>query len=512
MRCRRLVSKVTEAASTQEQQADMLADTQKESNSNTASHSDPFSTYVGARSSQQEPENAPQEKGANVDSGPRGPEMPCFMMPLAKNKDFYGRQSYLAMLDRAFFDDSPGTPSSSIISEVDTPKTFAICGPGGMGKTQLAAEFVYTRKDRFDAIFWIHADRAAKVAEDFGKIAVQLGLVSDSSPDIRDPVVLRDLVKGWLANPVKTFEASEEETAPMASWLIVFDNVDEPDELEDYWPLDGSGCVLFTSRDPYTKDSRYLATRGADLLPFEIDEASKFLSKLTKKDGDSTSVVGRLGYLPLAITQMAGVIVRRGLSFNEFLQNYDEEESHLEMFEHAVHPKARRSDYTHTLASVWALGTLKHGAILLDTISFLDPDGVHERILTTYPHKVALKEYPRTSTVYFKAREELLHSSLVSKDNSRERLVVHRLIQDAARARMTRERYREVFTAALALVASVWPYEAFGYRHNVARWKVCEELFPHILKLKQLAKHVQPPLGSSIDDLEFAKIMTDAGW
>lgn len=493
-------------------EVDTLADTRKEVDSGPASRSDPFSTYVGAHTSEPEPQNAQQVKDSDVDNGPRGPEMPCFMMPLAKNKDFYGRQSYLAMLDRAFFDNSPGTQSSSIVSEADIPKTFAICGPGGMGKTQLAVEFVHSRKDLFDAIFWVHADKAAKVAEDFGKIAAQLGLVSDSSPDVRDPVVVRELVKGWLANPVKTFNVSEEETASMASWLIVFDNVDEPDELEDYWPLDGSGCVLFTSRDPYTKDSRYLATRGVDMLPFEIDEASKFLSKLTKKDGNSTGVADRLGCLPLAMTQMAGVIVRRGLSFNEFLKNYDEEESHLEMFEHPVHPKARRSDYRHTIASVWALGSLKHGAILLDTVSFLDPDGVHERILTTHPHRVALKEYPRTATVYYKAREELLQSSLVSKDNFEERLVVHRLIQDTARARMTRERYREVFTAALTLVASVWPYEAFGYRHGVARWKVCEELFPHILKLKQLAKHVHPAVGSSTDDLEFVKLMTDAGW
>ncbi|MCJ1245245.1 hypothetical protein MMC30_002448, partial [Trapelia coarctata] len=116
-------------------------------------------------------------------------------MPLAKNKDFYGRQNHLARLDRAFFDNSPGTHSSSIVSEADTPKTFAIWGPGGMGKTQLAAEFVYTRQDRFDAIFWVHADKAAKVAEDLGKIAAELGLVTDNSPDVRDPVVIRELVK-----------------------------------------------------------------------------------------------------------------------------------------------------------------------------------------------------------------------------------------------------------------------------------------------------------------------------
>jgi NB-ARC domain len=432
-------------------------------------------------------------------------------MPIARNKDFFGRDTYLNMIEKAFFDQSP-TSSASITSEIEGPKTFAICGPGGIGKTQLAAKFVYTFQDRFDAIFWIHADKAAKITEGFGKIAAELGLVDDDSPDARDPVVIREQVRHWLVDPVKGDSSSDNQTGGSASWLIVFDNVDDVDELEDYWPLDGAGCVLFTSRDPYAKDSQWART-GVELKPFDLEDSSYFLSRITKKEGEDGMAVAKiLGGLPLAMTQMAAWIVRQGLSFSDFVKTYEEEESHQELFDQKLHRKSRGSQYEHNIASVWALGSLRFGGVLLDTISFLDADGIHEKILNSNPHVVALNDYPRTATTYMKARAELIHSSIVSKDKHGERLIVHRLVQDTARSRMSQERYRTMLTTAVKLVSSIWPYEAFGWRHGVARWRVCEELFPHILRFKDLAHYVQPPLGSNVDDFELIKLMNDAGW
>lgn len=433
-------------------------------------------------------------------------------MPVTKNKDFCGRQSYLDQIKTVFFNAAPSSHDSAA-SEAESPRTFAICGPGGMGKTQLATQFVYEYRDSFDAIFWVHADKAAKVAEDFGRIASHLQLVNEQSPDARDPVVIRDLVKGWLVNPVKTFNTSDDEVTTLASWLIIFDNVDEPDELEDYWPLDGAGCVLFTSRDPYTKNSQYLARNGEELLPLEKAEASQLLGRLTRKKDDASAVVDMLGGLPLAMTQIAAVIVKQGSSFADFVLAYKEEEGHRTLFEDANHlKKSRKLGYEHTLASVWALESLKHGSVILDTISFLDPDGIHEKILISYPHVVQVKDFPRTATTYQKARQELFQSSLVSKDQQGERLIIHRLLQDTARSKMSTERYRAMHATALSLVASIWPFETFGYRHGVARWRVCEELFPHIARLKDLALYVQPAMGSSWDDFRFVRLMNEAGW
>lgn len=392
-------------------------------------------------------------------------------------------------------------------------ETFAICGPGGMGKTQIATEFIYLHKDRFDAIFWIYADEEAKVAESFSQIALKLGLVSKDSVDARDKAITRGLVIGWLADPVKYVDPYDEHLTEQATWLLVFDNVDNPEVLGDYWPIDGPGCVLFTSRDPLAKNSVYLARNGIDLQPFSAEEGSKFLCKLTRKSGDSSGVTQRLGGLPLALTQMAGVIIRRDLTFDEFTKTYDEEESRETLLSLQYGQPKLRVGYEHsTIASVWALESLKHGRALLEVLSFLDPDGIHEIILTTHADVVSLANFPKSSSAYQAARTELLQCSLVSRDKAVGKIQVHRLIQDTARAKLNEEEYKAVFSAAITLISSLWPYQTFSWRHGVARWQVCEQLFPHIRKLKGHAERLKYTYETLEADLELAKLLTDAGW
>ena len=43
------------------------------------------------------------------------------------------------------------------VQEVNEVKTFAICSPGDIGKTQSAIEFVFTHRGQYNAIFWMFA-------------------------------------------------------------------------------------------------------------------------------------------------------------------------------------------------------------------------------------------------------------------------------------------------------------------------------------------------------------------
>ena len=416
----------------------------------------------------------------DVHSARQRTRLPCHMIPVSRNKGFFGRDDVL----RDIFNElSPSVQTEDLADqEPNEVKTFPICGPGGMGKTQAAIEFVYTHKDQYDAIYWIFADAAAKITESFSRIALQLGLVTADSVDAQYPVVTRELVKGWLANPLKTADPTDDRATDYASWLLVFDNADYPEELEEYWPLDGPGSVLFTSRDPLAKHSNYLAMNGIDLKPFGIDDGKKFLARLTMKGEDGGNVVKALGGLPLALTQMAGIIVRRDLTFDEFTEPYNEEEGREELLQLQFSQGMRQSGYEHTLASVWALESLKHGRTLLEVLAFLDPDGVQETILTSSSEAVSLDGYPRTSISYQRARTELLQSSLISR--SSERIHVHRLIQDAAGIKIGRSKIQAIFSTTIALVCSTWPIVGFGWRHGVARWRICEQLFPHVLALR----------------------------
>jgi hypothetical protein len=123
--------------------------------------------------------------------------------------------------------------------------------------------------------------------------------------------VSRDLAKGWLANPKKLIdERSDTVGKAEATWLIILDNADQPDLLEDLMPIFGSGSLLMTSRDPLAKTTFSVDPVGIDLEPFEASEAATYLRGLVSSGSheEALQIVRRLGCLPMALSQMAGVI------------------------------------------------------------------------------------------------------------------------------------------------------------------------------------------------------------
>ena len=295
--------------------------------------------------------------------------LPCYYTKpyTSRNPDFQGRRDILDLIHANL---QPG----SITEQSDKRtglNTFALCGLGGIGKTQIAVEYMFTRLTHYDAIFWLQADTPDKLTAGYSKIALLLGFESKES--LTDPVASRELVKGWLAEPVwhaAPFEVKQ------ARWLLIFDNADTPDLLHDFWPQDGQGSVLITSRDPLTK-TQFYGKSGIDLGNLPIDEASLLLRKLTTESPDAESdplcaeIVRKLNCFPLAIVQMSGVIWRRALSLEDFLEIYCEEVERSDLHDMRVWTL---QGYGHTLASVWALEKLGPGAsCILSSLSLLDP-------------------------------------------------------------------------------------------------------------------------------------------
>lgn len=248
----------------------------------------------------------------------------------SRNPDLVGREAILEQMAVALL------PSQTkfVSSESEDLKRFALCGLGGVGKTEIAVEFTLRHKDKYDAIFWIRADEAQKMDSRFSQIAVQLGL--EPAAESTSHVVSRELVKGWLSKPWKwTKPKGEVRIAVDATWLVVFDNADDPQILPDYWPIQGNGSVLITSRDPLSKDIFANEPSGVDLEPLGNREGAMLLKKLTSEEDSehvAENIAEILGGLPLAITQMAGVIRRQELKLSEFLDSYSDVSEHALLF------------------------------------------------------------------------------------------------------------------------------------------------------------------------------------
>lgn len=439
----------------------------------------------------------------------RGPLLPTYMVPVTPVSHFFGRHYALDALSNALL---PQKAAHGIEQEnITLPRTFAVHAPGGMGKTQLSAQFVAEHRDKFDAVFWVHADERNKLASCFADIAIELELVEENSADARDLTFTRDVVKRWLVNPLRDLRDLDKPNPPLASWLLVYDGVEDPAVLNEFWPYNGPGSVLITSRSPFSW------TASVQLAPFTEQEAIDFLLKLTGEaaSDEQRKAVGKvnhqLGGLPLALAQMAGLMQHKKLTFAEFLESYKEQEELLRQSDSDLVLQA--SGYEHTLASVWAFENLAHGGPMLNLVSMLDPDGIIEGILTVALTKPGVvTPFPKSWPEYIDARNELVACSLLRRDKVEKKFAIHRLVQDVARARMTTDEFRQSFMSCVRLITELWPFDKFNWRHDVGKWADCEPLFSHVSRLKALWQQVAGADDYSNNDYLFARLLTDAGW
>ena len=308
-----------------------------------------------------------------------------------------------------------------------------------------------------------------------------------------------------------------------ANWLIIFDNADDQYTLTDYWPLQGSGSVLITSRDPLAKSFFTAQPSGIDLEPFTIEDGASLLKKMTLNVKDPEHVAERiaqsLGGLPLAISQMAGVIRRQDLRLPEFMESYEDASEQAEL--HQEKYSISQNDYPYTISTVWAFESLSRATTsLLGALSLLDPDGIPELMFSEIPSGLSLGEFPTKPAAYRKARTELLQASLLKRHQDRNDLIIHRLVQDTFKAKMDPDDRTKTFWFTVGLVATRWPSTmppptkkgapvVTPRMWMVDRWPMCEMLYAHAMKLEQFYERSDPDeLGTP--PLQFAALLQNA--
>jgi WD40 repeat protein len=166
-----------------------------------------------------------------VGSKPSPPTTPAakapFIVPFPRNGDFVGRDGDLRRLHASL-----SGPASGPVGI----RPAGLTGMGGIGKTQLAVEYVYRhREDYPDGIFWI--DAAGPLAEGFARLAMDPGLRWTENERPRDEQI-RAAFAALNGGP---------------QGLLVLDNLPDPaliavPLLPDAVPEDLRCRVLFTTR------------------------------------------------------------------------------------------------------------------------------------------------------------------------------------------------------------------------------------------------------------------------
>jgi len=231
-----------------------------------------------------------QQPALPVDDIPEpGPLPERSRILFAVNRLFVGRQDDLRTLARQL-----KAKETSAIGQVEIA---GVTGLGGIGKTQLASEFVHRYGRYFEGgVFWMSfADPAAVPAE-----VAACGRSLDLNPSYDTlPLDQQVLLVG------------EEWQKPVAR-LLVFDNCEDEHLLDRWRPKTGGARVLVTSRR-----ARWDLALGVQIVsltilprPASIELLRRFRPDLRADDPALNEIAEDLGDLPLAL-HLAGSFLQR---------------------------------------------------------------------------------------------------------------------------------------------------------------------------------------------------------
>jgi len=386
--------------------------------------------------------------GAAGTKAPRFPGAlpPIWNVPHRRNPNFTGREEELAEL------------SKTLAKGGTAALTQAITGLGGVGKTQLAIEYVYRHVSDYGLIWWVGAEVPAKRAADFAALAAPLDLREKDS-----------------ANQPEIVGAVRRELGRRTRWLLVFDDAGAPEDLADYLPQGTAGHVVVTSRNPAW------ASLGKP-LPVKTLPRPESVQFLLKRSGDedgqaADALAEALGDLPLALEHAAAYVEQKGCTLAHYLDLYEKQGKELRRRANAP------AGYTATVATTWeiSLGEAEKAspaaAELLNLCAFLAPDGIPLDILREQAAKLPkrLAQALREPLKLDEALAALRRYSLV--EVAGDALSIHRLVQTVARDRLGTKEWRAFAAAAIEAINSAFPLDS----DDVRNWPQCSRLLAHAL-------------------------------
>lgn len=349
--------------------------------------------------------------------------------------------------------------------------TQAIVGLGGVGKTQLALEYVYSYIDDYEIVWWLRSEEPSTLVADYVGLAAALNL-----PESR------------LADQNIVVEAVRRKLGQLEGWLLIFDNAAKPERVDPYLPQGGRGHVIITSRNPNWGGT----AKSLPVNVFSRDESIEFLCKRTRQQDGADALADALGDLPLALEQAGAYIDSTMITLADYLKRFQQKKNQILK---RYNPIA----YSGTVGTTWEISfqQLQNestvGANMLNLIAFLASDNIPKSLLIEGaldlfdpleaaalaiialvnpdegikslidPIKIddaiaALKKYSLVTVTY-------------------DYLSVHKLVQTSTRNRMVEDEKTRWAKAAILLMNNTFPRESYDIR----KWPKCSLLLPHAL-------------------------------
>jgi hypothetical protein len=251
------------------------------------------------------------------------------------------------------------------------------------------------------------------------------------------------------------------------------------------WLPEGPGQVLVTSRHGHWRE---LAANCMDVGVFARAESVTLLRRLvpTVAESDADPIAARLGDLPLAVAQAAGVLSQSVLTTEQYL-------SELALHAAAVLDEGRPISYPRPLAagirlSMDRLAVEDAAAVqMLEVCAMLAPEPIPLDMFAASPRTVMSEPLATMAgsamalgrTVGRLIRYGLARRTRTDLPNNGEGLLLHRLTQDVVRDLLDLDRRQAVRDQAEALLVAAQPLSSV----DPVWWPRGAALLPHLLAL-----------------------------
>ena len=361
---------------------------------------------------------------------------------------FFGSRPDVVVENR-FVERSEQEHLNALIADPTRRRTVLV-GMRGCGKTQLASALAQQCEDaNWSLVAWINAVSRESIQSDLVELAKQLQ-IDTSDLDDQDKIVRRCL--GHLRN------------APAADRLIVFDNVENIDDLLGLVPrCKGLRVVVTTTNKAGWEDQGWNSVKVG---VFEREKSIDYLLKVTKSDDRDVAdaLAERLGDLPLAIAQAAATARYKNLSLSQYLNQLDTYRS-----ERTIRP-VPGGYYADDVATALCMAiedalenladpTRRSARGQLGALALLAESGVPTRWLDPTIEQQDDRELQGTNSAEDEdahdALTELIHRSIIQQSADKATTMLHRLQAQAFRESWTAEELRDAFESAAALLGSV---------------------------------------------------------
>ncbi|KAK4644806.1 hypothetical protein QC761_308170 [Podospora bellae-mahoneyi] len=405
------------------------------------------------------------------------PQDDTFSVPYPRNNNFVGRSDILATLHQ--------------LSCNSTSQTrVALCGLGGIGKTQIAIEFTYRIQRTYPniSVFWVHASNHERFREAYTAIAQKYRIPGHGDPKAK----VLPLVKSWL------------ESQECGQWIMAIDNADDlelffnrNDGLGRYLPECAHGTILITTRNLQVA-SRLTKGMASSVIRIgkmdEVETAQLLSTRLAEIDtmpGDYAGLSARLEYLPLALVQAASFIQENSITISRYIQLLDESDQTLiDLLSEDFETVGRDSETPRAVAEAWIISFKQiHNrntlaGELLSIMSFLDRQTIPYEFLFTYA-----KDHGAGELQLIKALGVLKAFSFVTEDKD-QKFDMHQLVHLVTRKWLVQNGIKQKFAERALLVVTVcFPWGEYK------NWTICNAYLPHATAVLKLGEDISSRQG-----------------